>query len=164
MLQIDDLMGSIMTRSSLLHPDLQRIGFGCAHDVGRGWRCVIDPNGGRGDARVLLYPAPKQADVPLVGFDAIEQAKGELGFPIGVTFPKNANVRKAEAVLSDAQDKNVDVFVSSPEKPIHPTLQRSTVGVHPLAPLSPGQTYSVTVAVIVNGKEWRQSWQFTTSK
>lgn len=162
-LQIDDLIGASITRQALLDPSLQRVGIGCANDVGRGWRCVFDPNGGRGESRILLYPGPKQVDVPLVGHDRIESAKNP-GFPISVIFPRNASVRKAEAVFTDAANKDVDVRISSPEKPLHPTLQRSTIGVHPLEPLRPGQTYSVTVAALVNGKEWRQTWQFTTAR
>src|SRR5260370_21606211 len=40
--QVDDLMATFSSRVYLLDPRLQRIGFGCFHDVGRGWRCVLD--------------------------------------------------------------------------------------------------------------------------
>jgi len=163
-MQIDDLMATFTARMLLLDPNLQRVGFGCAHDVGRGWRCVLDPNGGRGDARILLYPAPKQEDVPLLGFDRIDDAKGPLGFPITVTFPQRSVVRNAAASLTDAADGNVALFLSSPEKPLNAKQQRNTIGVHPLEPLQAGKSYAVTVSAVVNGKEWRQSWQFTTAK
>ncbi len=163
-LQIDDLMGTFLSRRAVLDPNLQRIGFGCANDVGRGWRCVFDTTGGRGDARVRVYPAPDQQDVPLLGFDRLEQDKGKPGFPISVIFPPRASVRKVEAVVKDATENDVDVWVSSPEKPLAEKLQQNIVGIHALAPWQPGQRYAVTVAAIVNGKEWRQTWQFTTAK
>lgn len=162
-MQIDDLIASFSTRISLLEPTLERVGYGCALDVGRGWRCVLDINGGRGASRVLVYPAPKQTDVPLAGFDAIPDAKGDVGFPITVTFPRQANLKKAQAVVT-SDGKDIEVYVSSPEKPLNKAIQHNTVGVHPLQPLAPGRTYSVAVSVIVDAREWRQTWQFTTRK
>lgn len=163
-LQIDDLMGTFSSRRAVLDPQLQRIGVGCANDVGKGWRCVFDPTSGRGDARVLVYPAPGQDEVPLLGYDRLEPIKGKAGFPISVLFPPRASVRKVEAVVKDANDKDVDVLVTSPERPLVEKAQQNIVGVHPLEPWQAGQRYAVTVAAIVNGKEWRQSWQFTTTK
>ncbi|MBI1832591.1 MAG: DUF4339 domain-containing protein [Planctomycetes bacterium] len=161
--QIDDLMATFTRRVYLLDPNLQRIGFGCYHDIGRGWRCVLDVNGGRGDSRIVVFPAPNQEDVPIIGFDAIADAKGDPGFPITVVFPRQTSLRNVQAVLSDAGDKDVPIVVSSPERPLNPKLQRSIIGVHPLAALRPGQTYSITISAIANGKEWRQTWRFTTS-
>jgi uncharacterized protein YkwD len=164
LIQIDDIMSTFSRRVYLLDPTLQRVGYGCAHDIGRGWRCVLDLNGGRGDPRILVYPAPKQQDVPLLGFDRIEQARDKPGFPISVIFPAQAAPRKAQAVLTDGAGKNVNIAISSLERPLNEKQPRNVIGVHPLTPLQPGQTYSVTVAAIVNGSEWRQEWQFTTTK
>jgi uncharacterized protein YkwD len=163
-IQIDDLMATFTRRVRLLDPALQRIGVGCAHDIGRGWRCVLDLSAGRGDDRIVRYPAPDQQDVPCIGFDSLDPAKEKpVGFPISVTFPRQANVRNVQAVLTmDAA--NVDVHVSSPEKPLHGKTQGTTVGVHPLAALQTGRTYAVTISAIVNGAEWRETWQFTTAK
>lgn len=164
LIQIDDVMSTFSRRVYLLDPTLQRVGYGCAHDIGRGWRCVLDLNGGRGDARVIIYPAAKQTEAPLLGFDRIEQAKGNLGFPICVIFPKQVLPRNAQAVLTDAAGKNVDIAISAPEKPLIENQPRNAIGVYPLAPLEAGQTYAVTLAAIINGTEWRQEWQFTTAK
>lgn len=163
-MQIDDLIGTVTARLFVLDPHLQRVGIGSAHDVGRGWRCVFDPNTGKGDSHILLFPAPMQDDVPLIGFDRIPGGYDRIGFPVTVFFPQRSDVRKAEALLVDAEKKPVDIWVSSPEKPLNEKLQRTSVGVHPLLPLRPGHTYTVTVAALINGKEWRQSWQFTTAK
>jgi hypothetical protein len=160
--QVDDLMATFSSRVYLLDPKLQRIGFGCFHDVGRGWRCVLDVNGGRGNSGVVVFPASKQDDVPTTGFDFLKGAKGNPGFPISVTFPRQAILRNVKAVLLDADGKNVDVQISTPQKPLNEKLQLGIIGVHPLEPLQAGRVYSVTVSVIVNSKEWRRTWQFTT--
>lgn len=157
-MQIDDLMATFTRRVRLLDPAMQRIGFGCAHEIGRGWRCVLDLNAGRGDARVIRYPAPDQEDVPCVGFDRPKPS----GFPISVTFPKQANVRKAQALLSlDGAD--VEVSISSLEKPVAAKSSGTTLGIYPLEPLQPGRTYTVTISAIVDAAEWRQEWKFTTA-
>jgi len=163
-MQIDDLMATFANRVYLLDPQIRRIGFGCAHDIGRGWRCVLDINRGRGGAPTIVYPAPKQADVPLAGLDRIPDAKDAAGFAISVIFPRQAKLRNAQAILVDADNKNVDVWISSPQAPLSDKLQRNTIGVHPLQPLQAGHTYSVTLSVIVDGAEWRQNWSFTTVK
>ncbi|HZZ82626.1 MAG TPA: CAP domain-containing protein [Gemmataceae bacterium] len=160
--QIDDVMATFSRRTFLLDPTLQRVGFGCAHDIGRGWRCVLDLNGGRGDDRILIYPAPNQRDVPAVGFDRIEGAAGSPGFPISVVFPRQLLPKKAVAVLKDAAGNDIPIAVTSPEMPLNEKFQRNAVGVHPLAPLRAGESYTVTVAAIISGSEWRQEWQFTT--
>jgi uncharacterized protein YkwD len=160
--QVDDLMATFSSRVYLLDPRLQRIGFGCCHDIGRGWRCVLDVNGGRGNSGVVVYPVSKQDDVPTTGCDFLKDAKGNPGFPISVTFPRQAILRNVKAVLLDADGKNVDVHISTPAKPLNEKLQLGIIGVHPLEPLQAGRVYSVTVSVIVNSKEWRQTWQFTT--
>ncbi len=163
-MQIDDLMATFSSRAFLLDPNLQRVGIGCSHDIGRGWRCVLDPNGGRGDGRIHVYPVPKQTDVPLLGFDRLANGKGQLGFPITVTFPQRSIVGDVKAALTDAAGKDVEIVISSPEKPFNEKRSQDTIAVHPLAALQAGQTYAVIISAIVNGKEWRQSWSFTTQK
>jgi uncharacterized protein YkwD len=161
--QIDDLMATFTRRIHVLNPQLQRIGFGCCNDVGRGWRCVLDLSGGRGNSRVVLYPAPNQNAVPCTSTDRIEAAKSNaLGFPITVTFPQQTVPRTAQAVLTDPNGKNLRTWISGPDRPIDPARQRNTIAVHPLEPLQPGLTYSVTISAILGGSEWRQTWQFTT--
>jgi uncharacterized protein YkwD len=54
--QVDDLMGTVARRVHLLDPALQRVGFGCAFDAGKGWVCVLDLTRGRAD-RVVVAPA-----------------------------------------------------------------------------------------------------------
>jgi uncharacterized protein YkwD len=161
--QIDDLMAAFTRRVLLLDPTLQRIGFGCARDIGRGWRCVLDLNAGRGDARIVRYPAPDQDGVPCIGFDRLAADAGKpVGFPISVTFPKQARVRNVQAVLS-LEGADVAVLISSPEKPLVAKSPGTTLGVYPLEPLQGGRTYTVIVSAIVDAAEWRQEWRFTTA-
>jgi hypothetical protein len=163
-MQIDDLLATFSSRVVLLDPNLQRIGFGAAHDIGRGWRCVLDPNGGRGAGRVVLFPAPDQRDTPILGFDRLDAGEAKPGFPITVTFPERSVVRNAQATLMDAEKKEVAFALVSPERPLNDQQPRNVVGVYPLAPLRAGHSYRVNLSAIVNGKEWRQAWQFTTAK
>lgn len=159
-LQIDDLMATFSSRVYLLDPALQRIGFGCSHDIGRGWRCVLDVINGRGDTRVVLYPGPEQIDIPSVGLEVSAGAKSAAGFPISVTFPQFANVRNVQGALLDGEEKAVEVRLSS----LAGKGQRSLYALVPQQPLQAGRTYSVTVSAIVDGAEWRQTWKFTTAK
>jgi uncharacterized protein YkwD len=161
--QIDDLMGTFMRRINMLDPQLQRIGFGCAREVGRGWQCVLDLNGGRGGNLVVRFPVPDQEHVPCAGAGRLPGRPGMPGFPISVTFPAQLKLLGGRGVLTDADGKTIETLLTTPEHPLEsPAAQRNSVCVHPLAPLLPGRTYSVTVSVVVNGQEWRQTWQFTT--
>jgi uncharacterized protein YkwD len=163
--QIDDLLATYTRRVYLLDPKLQRLGFGCAHDVGRGWRCVLDLIGGRGDRRVILSPAPREDNVPCASTDRISEAPGAMtGFPVAVIFPKQTTPRNVAAVLTDAKGEEVPVWLSTPAKSFIDTLPPQTIALHPRSPLRPGQTYSVTVSAVVGGAEWRETWQFTTKK
>jgi uncharacterized protein YkwD len=153
--QIDDLLATVLRRANLLDPNLQQIGFGCALDVGRGWRCVLNLQGGREEAKSVVYPAPEQTDIPLTSSDRIAEAKTKTpGFPITVTFSR-PSPRDVKAVLKDMAGNEVDIWASVVDK---------TIAIYPLLPLRAGQTYSVTVAAFVNAAEWRQTWQFTTNK
>lgn len=158
-LQIDDLMASFSSRVYVLDPTLQRIGFGCSHDIGRGWRCVLNVISGRGNGPVVVYPGPKQTGVPTVGFEGIDEAKGEVGFLISAQFPPGAVLRNVQGVLLDGAGKNVEIRLAVAEK-----LAPNAVGLYPLTPLRSEHEYSITIRAIVNGTEWRQTWKFTTRK
>jgi hypothetical protein len=54
---VDELMGTVFRRVGVLAPGLQRIGFGCALDAGRGWVCVLDLSRGRVAAAGAVRPA-----------------------------------------------------------------------------------------------------------
>jgi uncharacterized protein YkwD len=149
--QIDDLAGTVFRRTYLLDPALRRVGVGCAQDVGRGWRCVLDLNGGRGDDRVVIYPAPKQRDVPAAGADR------SAGYPITVFFPPGTRFAKVQANVTGPGGEAVPFDVATPaEAP-------GAIAVTPREPLRAGTRYNVTVSALTAGGEWRQSWAFTTA-
>ncbi len=162
--QIDDLMGTFSRRVFVIDPGLQRVGVGAAQDVGRGWRTVLDLFSGRNDQRILIYPSHDQDDVPCVGFDRVPDAPNQIaGYPITVHFPPLAKVTNARAVLKDADGKEIEIHVSSPEQPFDAKTKQSAVCVTPREPLPPGRTYTVTVAARVNNADWRRTWSFTTA-
>ncbi len=163
--QLDDLVGTFLRRVYLLDPNLRRIGFGCADDVGRGWRCVLDLIGGRGDRRVVVCPGPQQEGVPCSAADHLPDAPDQpVGFPITVTFSSGQAVRNVQAILTDTVTRDdVELTLSTPEAPLTPQAPRGTVALYPRRPLQAGHAYRVTVSAIVAGSEWRQAWQFTTA-
>jgi hypothetical protein len=161
--QIDDLMGTFLRRVYLLDPQLQRVGVGHADDVGRGWHCVLNLYGGRDSERVVLFPVPDQEAVPCRGADHLPGKAVVPGYPISVVFPAHYKIFAARGTLTDTDGNLVETLLTTPEHPLEsPALQRNSVGLHPREPLRAGHTYSVTFSVVVNGKEWRKSWQFTT--
>jgi uncharacterized protein YkwD len=159
----DEIMGSVSWRAYLLDPRLRRLGLGFSNDLGRGWRCVLDPFGGRGGDQVVRYPAPDQEAVPCAG---VERAPGQttvLGYPISVTFPPQVKLLGGNGTLTDAEGTTIETILSTPEQPLDPAQPpRSTVCLYPRTPLRSAQTYQVTLSAVTNGKQWRQSWQFTT--
>ena len=160
-------MGRLFSRVQLLNPDLERIGIGCEQNDAGDWICVVAPV--RGQAKslrspdVAIFPARDQIDVPCVGFDRLEENdRKPIGFPISATFPNETELRNAAATLMDGAGKEVKIRVSSPERPLNAKLQRTTIGLHPLEPLQPGQSYVVELNATVNGLPWNDRWPFTT--
>jgi uncharacterized protein YkwD len=161
--QVDDLAGTALRRVYLLDPHLQRIGYGAAQEVGRGWRSVLDLIGGRGGTQVVLYPARDQESVPCAGLDRLPGHQGRLGYPISATFPSQLKILGGKGTLTDAEGNTVATLLSTPERPLDPSVpSRNTVCLYPQAPLRSGQTYRVTLSAVVNGQQWRRDWQFTT--
>ena len=178
---LDVWMSRLFSRLQLLSPELQVVGIGFAPTANGEVVCVVDAMTGRTDApvaypvagepqphfvarsivdtlkqriepRALVYPCPGQQDVPCGDFDAKAEAKG---FPISVTFPPGKTLRNIRVSMTDGQGHPVEVRVSTP---------RYSLGVHPVEALKAGQTYAIEVGLTVNGVDWRQHWQFTTSK
>jgi uncharacterized protein YkwD len=163
-------MAMLFARLDLLSPNLQRIGFGHAHDEEQGWVSVLDIYRGTGSDRVMIYPVPGQKGVPLrypgsETPDPIPQARvKKAGYPITVTFPQGQRVRDVKVTLVADPDGEVEAWVSTPQKPaFKPAYQMNTVCVIAKAPLRPETEYTVTLAATVSGKPWRQTWSFTTA-
>jgi uncharacterized protein YkwD len=166
---VDWLTSTLFARMALLHPDLKRIGLGAANDkMGRSFT-VIDINRGRGLGQPLLVPADQQKDVPLAYAhpdlpDPIPEDKDrKAGFPITVTFWSDVSVKRVTATLKDSASQEVEVWLSTPEKPAGPApLQRNTICLIGKEPLQAMTGYTVTAAAELNGKPWTKTWSFTT--
>jgi hypothetical protein len=176
---IERCMGRLFSRAQLLAPELERVGVGFEQNAAGEWISVLDPVGGleetvraypvasktgSGSVRAVVYPAAQQKNVPCVGFDRLPETKANAGFPISLTFPSNTLLRSVKVSMIDESGRAVAVRVCSPEKPLNPKLQRTTIGVHPLQPLDAERSYLVIVNLIANDTEWRHDWRFATSK
>jgi uncharacterized protein YkwD len=144
-------------------------GLGIARHETRGWVCVLNVIRGRGTDKVICYPAADQKEVPLaflgeVPDPAPEAGGNPAGYPISVTFPRGQQVRKVAAVFKeDKSGKDVDHWLSSPEKPASEArFQQNTIGLIAKKPLAPMTTYLVTIKAEVHGKAWEKTWRFTT--
>ncbi len=169
------LFGTFFHRIGLIRPDLRRIGLGYVVS-GRDCWVVLDDRGGRGprapaSGKPVLYPPPKAKAVP-PEFAGPEfpnpippEGKGKKqGYPVTVTFPDGARLSSASARI-EQDGREVAAYVSSPLKPAYrPEFQHNTLCLIPKAPLRRNTTYRVTAEAVVNGKPWRQTWDFTTGE
>jgi Cysteine-rich secretory protein family len=170
---LDQCMSTLFHRIPLIDPRLTKIGVGYAPGGKSGGFIVLHtPQTLPGKfTKPVLYPAEKQTDVPL-GFtkenpspipaDKIEGA----GYPITVLFPLEAIVTGVKATLKDSANQDVEVWLSTPEEPAagQKRFQRNSVALIPMAGLKPETRYTVSVTALVNQKEWKESWSFTTAK
>ncbi len=169
-LAVDGWMASLFHRVPILHPHLKRVGIGYAKGGKWGWITLLDVMSGREDGRQsgpVAWPVDKQADVPLAFGgeipDPIPADKDKkAGYPITVSFVDGETVKDATATLK-IDKKEVEVWLSSPEKPADARYQANTICLFPKDVMQPGTSYTVTVTAKVNGKAWTRTWSFTTA-
>lgn len=172
---LESLMATFYHRLPLLDRRTKRFGFGTAGDFKAGWISVLrmeaGPGNGAGEPPVL-YPVDQQADVPLAFLgqevpDPLPEANGErnTGYPITVTFPGAPKVTNVTATLTDDKGKPLPAYLSTPEKPAQPAIaQADTIGLIARQPFRVNTTYTVAVSADVDGKAWKKTWSFTTTK
>jgi uncharacterized protein YkwD len=167
---VDDWLATVFIRPLLLDPDLHRIGWGSVRDPRGGWFAVLDVSRGKGSQDVVIYPPDGQKDVPLAypGTelpDPIPQAtQKRAGYPVTLTFPRNATVRGVTARLAKGGEE-VPVWLSTPEKPAqHEPRQRNTICLIAKEPLEPDTAYTVTVKAQVGGAAWSYEGRLTTGR
>jgi uncharacterized protein YkwD len=163
---VDGWMDTFFHRIPLLDPEIRTIGFGAAKGGRWGWFTVMDAQSGIGIPGPVCYPGDKQKDVPLFYADvhnpsAVPDDK-PAGYPITVTFAHKVPVLDVKATLRDDKGKEVEVWLSTPEKPVEARLQRNTVCLLAKQPLQPKRTYTVTVSAQVATSPWARTWSFTT--
>jgi len=167
-------------RRAILEPRLRTFGSGFARNVDGQWFSVFDwtsgldhqlPMGKTPVTGAIVYPAPGQTRVSLwfpgnETPDPLPQTKDKLaGYPVTLIFPSRTRIEEAVAHLSNKEDSNVPVWLSSPEKPANAEsadLQRNTICLIAKKPLRPNTRYRVEVSATVNGAAWSAKWEFTT--
>lgn len=169
---VEGWMGSLLHRIPLLQSRLKKIGYGSAKGGPAKSTVVLDTTNGMGvgkDAPYVLYPADGQKDVPLSYVEEIpdpipESPDKKAGYPVTVIFAEGALVKDVKASLKNADGKEIEVWLSSPERPAHRDYQRNTVGLIAQEPLKSSTTYTVSVSARVTGKPWLKTWSFTTAE
>lgn len=168
------------SRTAILETRLRTFGAGFARNVDGQWFSVFDWTS-RLDREpemattpvtgAIVYPAPGQTRVSL-WFpgnelpDPLPQTKDKLaGYPVTLIFPSRARIEEAAAHLSNKEERDVAVWLSTPEKPANPKhadLQQNTICLIAKNPLLPNTRYHVEVSAKVNGEAWSAKWDFIT--
>ena len=167
---VDGWMATLFHRVPILHPHLKRVGIGYAKGGKWGWVTLLDVMSGRESGKPagpVAWPVDKQTDVPLAFGGEIpdpipDDKDKKAGYPITVTFVDGETVKEAAATLK-IDKKDVEFWLSSPEKPADARYQANTICLFAKDALQPGTTYTVTVTAKVNGKAWTKTWSFTTA-
>ncbi len=164
-------------RALLLHPSLKSVGLGFVRGEGERWASAFDwlsgweGEPGVGAAPAVIYPAHKQARVPLAFPgneipDPVPLAKDKLtGYPITMTFLGKGRPTRVRGWLEDESGAPVEVWFSSPEGPAnkaHARSQQNTVCLMAHRRLVPGLRYVVHVQAVVVGSPWSRTLSFTT--
>jgi hypothetical protein len=162
-LQIDDSLATLSRRSRLLESRLTRIGVGCSFEPGRGWTCVLDLQSGIAEAKPVAVPAAAARNVPTEGFDRIPGNDTSGGFPICVLFGPKQQIQSALGTLTDSAGNAVEAFLSSPAGSFSKNITEPVIALHPRQPLRPGETYTVAIRAVVDGRPQQLSWHFETA-
>jgi uncharacterized protein YkwD len=167
-------------RSAILEPRLRTFGAGYALNVAGQWFSVFDWTPGLDreppseETRVsdaIVYPAPGQTRVSLwfpgnETPDPLPQTKDKLaGYPITMIFPPQTRLEDVVAHLSNQEERDIRIWLSSPENPANPQVpgsQHSTICLIAKKPLRPNARCHVEVSATVNGLAWSAKWSFTT--
>jgi uncharacterized protein YkwD len=167
-------------RAAILEPRLRTFGAGYARNVTGEWFSVFDWKRGldrkaNSEANpvtgAIVYPAPGQTRVPLwfpgnETPDPLPQTEDKVaGFPITLIFPPQTLIKEAAAHLSNKDENDVPIWLSSPEKPANPQFegaQQYTICLIAKKPLRPNTRYHVEVSATVNDAAWSAKWDFLT--
>jgi uncharacterized protein YkwD len=167
-------------RAAILEPRLRTFGAGYARNAAGESFSVFDwtrgldrdlPSETTPVTGALVYPVPGQTRVSLwfpgnETPDPLPQTKDKLaGYPITLIFPQQTRVEDVVAHLSDKEERDIPIWLSSPENPANPQVpgsQHSTICLIAKKPLRPNTRYHVVVSATVNGAAWSAKWSFTT--
>jgi uncharacterized protein YkwD len=166
------LLASFFNRHLVLDPGLKAVGLGQALQAAQGGVWVVYASNDRAedaDAPIVLHPAPDQRDVP-TAYPPNESPSPlpadhkdrPAGYAITARLPRGTTTAEVTARLRDADGKEVEAWVSSPERPAVPNFPQHWVCVLPKAPLREGTTYTVSLSGTVGLRPLRRTWSFTT--
>jgi len=156
-------------RAAVMQPETRSMGFG----IGKGHVAVdglsrVTP---RAWTWPLILPAPGSAGHP-TWYDHTEQPqpvppKPRAGLPVTLTWPHGTTFEKVEARMETARrHRAVAVHVSWPGHPAHALRpdNQDSICLIPAALLRPSTTYRVEVSVLVDGKPFQRTFEFTTGR
>ncbi len=166
----DAVTGWVQTfyhRIPLLQPNLKEVGIGYYEKDGYVVSLIECISGTKGEYSkdIVCYPNENQIEVPLQMGPEIPHPVGEqgnYGFPITIYFTKWQNVINVNFKLTDSNNKVIDCYVSTPEKPATYFDQWNSVCAIPKTPLSADTKYIVTVTCSVNGTTFKKMFNFQT--
>jgi uncharacterized protein YkwD len=168
---IDWMMASVLNRHLVLNPTAKTVALGAALHAPRGWIWVLGlpPLRREGDGPpAIVYPGPNQKDVPLFFGREIaslvpDQPRGAVaGFAVTAGFFPTWSVTGVQAALLDAEGKEVDCWLSTPQKPLKNVGGYKQILLVPKKALAPATQYTARLAAVVKGEAWKQTWSFTT--
>lgn len=90
--------------------------------------------------------------------------KGGVGQPVTLTFAPSDKVKDGKITLTDAANKEVDGWVSAPDKPAVAMFgdNLQTICFIAKQPFKHKTPYTVKVTANVNGQAFEKTWKFTT--
>jgi len=162
---VADWVDSVYHRFPILRPDLRVIGYADAAMAGlpiEDMEFGFAPSGV--NARPVVFPADRQADVP-ASFDDNELpdpvpsgGPRVTGYPITVTFDRYASVRVSSFTLTGPSGPVGYVFTIPPSDE-----SENSASLLPGVPLQAGATYTAHIVATVDGSNYDRTWSFTVA-
>lgn len=161
-------------RTMILNPRFAKTGFGQsnAHKSGS----VIDVLSGlvkqATESTILAIPAHNADNVPPTCFDdnlpiIPDRPMRELGYPISLTFFDATQSPKEVRATILENLKEIEFYLSTPEKPALPRRypdNRNTILLIPKSKLRQATEYTVRITYTIRGEAKTQAWQFKTGR
>lgn len=155
-------------RIPLLQPNLKEIGIGYSKnnvvkvvliDCISGLQGAIEPE-------IVFFPADRQTNVPIEMGPEIPHPighEGQFGMPITIYFANYQVITELHFTLLDQDNKHIDCYISTPEKPASTFSQWNSVCAIPQKTLRPHSVYHASLKCKVNGRLFEKDWRFTTA-
>lgn len=161
---VDDLMATVFHRVGLLLPWSRFAGYGLDHETAAAFDVLDFGRGADAPALspgVVVFPAPGQTDVPLVGWDEQPSAVPPgapypFGYHVTIQPTTGSGLTVTTAELRDGTGALVAVYPSPAACGV------TCYALTPIAPLHPATTYIAHTAGTIDGVAFALTWSFTT--